>query len=433
MSEFLEKCEEARKLALSFSEPLIVHHHDADGVSSGAIAVAALREAGRKPRTECIKKLDEASIEKLANEKEIIFTDLGGGNRRVNELNDVLIIDHHQTEGIEKPQINPMLFGIDGGDELSASGTAYCVFRVHADLGVVGAVGDMQSPLRGMNRFVMGEGTKSGDVMVENDLRFYGRYCRPLVQFLTYSDDPYIPNISFREDRALSLLSELGIPLLEGERRRVYADLDEGEKTKLISAIARILINTNQLKKTNELLGESYVFPKRPKNETYEANELSTVLNACGRHGRSDVGLRICLGDEDAYAEGRKLLQQHRRMLKQGIEFALGKVQDLGRFYFLDGRGVVDEGIIGIVCGMALRQSWTKPIIGISLGENDTIKASGRAGRALVEGGLNLGKLMGAAGAEAGGIGGGHRIAAGASIPKGSLNSFLVAVGKYFG
>ncbi|HID73118.1 TPA: DHH family phosphoesterase, partial [Candidatus Micrarchaeota archaeon] len=245
--EFLDKCEEARRLALSFNEPLIVHHHDADGLSSGALVAAALRKEGKSFRTECVKKLDDASIDRLMGEPELIFTDLGGGNNRVDELKDVLIIDHHQTEGIGKFQVNPMLFGIDGGDELSSSGAAYCVFRIHADLGIVGAVGDMQSPLRGMNRFVVDEGVKAGEVIVENDLRFYGRYCRPLVQFLTYSDDPYIPNISYREDRALSLLSELGIPLLDGERRRVYADLDEGERKKLISAIAKVLINSNQL------------------------------------------------------------------------------------------------------------------------------------------------------------------------------------------
>jgi len=193
------------------------------------------------------------------------------------------------------------------------------------------------------------------------------------------------------------------------------------------------MINSNQLKKANELLGESYVFPSRPKNETYEANEFSTLLNACGRHGHAEIGLRICLGDEESYSKGRNLLQHHRKMLKQGVEFAHGQVQDLGKFYLLDGRGVVDESIIGIVCGMVLQQRWTKPIIGISLGENDTIKVSGRASRALVELGLNLGALMRESAARAGGIGGGHTIAAGASIPKQSLNEFLASAGKYFG
>ncbi len=430
-SEFLEKCGEARKLALSFKEPLIVHHYDADGISSGAIVAGALSKQGKKFRRECIKKLDDAAIERYAKEKEIIFVDLGGGNKRVNELNDVLVIDHHQTEGIEKFQANPMLHGIDGGDELSAAGTAYCIFREYPDLAVVGSVGDMQSPLSGMNRWVLEQGIEAGDVRVEEDLVFYGRYCRPLVQFLAYSDDPYVPGVSYREDRAEQMLAELGIPLKKDEKWRVYADLNDDEKRALISALAKVLIGANQLKKTNELIGESYIFPKRPRNETFEANEFSTLLNACGRHSQPDVGVRVCLGDESAYGEARELLGLHRKMLRDGVSYASSHVQDMGRFYFLDGRGIIDENIIGIVCGMVLRQRWKSPIIGIAIGDGETIKISSRAPRSLVEKGLNLGELMKKATEKTGGVGGGHRIAAGASIPKDSLNEFLLFAGEF--
>jgi single-stranded-DNA-specific exonuclease len=432
---FLDSCQDARRLALSFRDPLVVHHHDADGVSSGAIVVGALRDAGKSPRSKCIRKLDDGSMEELlkANEREIIFVDLGGGNRRVNELRDVLVIDHHQTSGIEKPQANPMLHGIEGSDELSAAGAAYCVFRSRVDLGVVGAVGDIQSPMKAMNRWVLEQGEKSGDIRVDIDLRFYGRYCRSLVQFLAYSDDPYIPMISYNEERATGLLANLGIELRDGERWRVYADLKEEEKRKLISEITNILVGSNMVKKANDLIGESYVFPRRPKNETYEANEFSTLLNACGRHGRSDIGLRVCLGDESAYNEARELLVFHRRMIRDGIGFATSKVQDLGPFYFLDARGAVDESILGTVCGMVLRATWAKPIIGVSDGENNTIKASSRAPRALVAAGLNLAQVMRAGVEASGGIGGGHRIAAGASIPGDKLNEFLLGAGRELG
>jgi len=431
-SDFFERCVEAKAKAFSFSDPLIVHHHDADGVSSGAIAVAALREKGKNPRTKCIKKLDDAAIDELMNEKEIIFVDLGGGNKRVDELKDVVIIDHHQTQGIRKLQANPMLFNIDGSDELSASGAAYCVFRSSVDLAVVGAVGDMQSPLQGMNRWVLEQGVASKDVKVENDLKFYGRYCRSLIQFLAYSDDPYIPMISYHEDRASKLLENLGIGLKEGsgERWRVYSDLSEDEKKKLISELANMLVNSNMLKKANELIGESYVFPRHQRNETYEANEFSTLLNACGRHGRSDIGLNVCLGDENALVAAKELLSLHRKMIREGIGFASAHIQDLGPFYFLDARGVVDESILGTVCGMALRATWAKPIIGISSGENNTIKVSSRAGRQLILAGLNLATVMGVACEATGGIGGGHKIAAGASIPSDRINEFLIKAGE---
>jgi RecJ-like exonuclease len=438
-SEFLDHCKEARKLALSFSDPLLVHHHDADGVSSGAIVYGALQDIGRKPRTKCIRKLDDKAIDELMNEKEIIFSDLGGGNKRVNELKDVVIIDHHQTEGIEKMQANPMLFGIEGSDELSGSGAAYCVFKNSVDLGIVGAVGDMQSPLHGMNRWVLDQGVQSGEVKIDNDLRFYGRYCRNLLAFLTYSDDPYIPLISYHEDRAQKLLDNLGIPTKTGnskpgtERWRVYADLSEEEKKKLISELANILINCRMVKKVDDLIGESYVFPKHEKDETYEANEFSTLLNACGRHRRSDIGLRVCLGDKTAFDEARALLSMHRKMIREGISFAQNNIQDLGKFFFLDARNVIDESIIGTVIGMVQRATWTKPILGVSNGEDETIKFSSRANRALVEAGLNLASVMAGACEASQGIGGGHKIAAGASIPKGKINEFLLAVGSQLG
>jgi single-stranded-DNA-specific exonuclease len=432
---FFSACEEARRLALSMKDPLVVHHYDADGLSSGALVLSAFLKEGRKVRNDCIKKLDDEAIDRYLGagggkrEAEIIFVDLGGGNRRVNELGDVVVIDHHETEGIEKMQANPLLHGIDGGSELSASGTAFCVFRASPDLGVVGAVGDMMSPLRGMNRFVLEEGGKSGEVAVEDDLRFYGRYCRPLVQFLAYCDDPYIPGITYREERAQELLSELGISMQGGAR--VYADLSRDEKTRLVSALARILSGSGRPLRAEDIIGESYVFPRRPKDETYEANEFSTLLNACGRHGRPEIGVRVCLGDESAREEARKLLQLHRRMLREGISYAGSRLQDLGAFYLLDGRGVIDEGIIGVVCGMSLRQDWKKPVIGIALGGHGTIKISGRSPRALVDGGLDLGRLMKEAAGSLGGVGGGHRIAAGASIPGDSLNGFLLFAGSY--
>ncbi len=438
-SGFLERCAELRTLAFSFKDPLIIHHYDADGVSSGALVAGAFMDEGKSFRRECIKKLDDAAIERYSREPELIFVDLGGGNRRVDELKDVLIIDHHQTEGIGKPQANPMLHGLDGGGELSAAGTAYCVFRKRPDLAIVGAVGDMQHPLAGMNRWVLSEGEKSGDVLVEEDLSFYGRYCRPLVQFLAFCDDPFIPGISYREDKAQELLAELGIGLEKrfpdaGDHKqglRVYADLDDDEKRRLVSALAKILIGGNRMRGLNELIGESYVFPKRQRDETFEANEFSTLLNACGRHSRPEIGVRVCLGDSGAQEEARKLLALHRRSLRDGMSFASNHVQDFGAFYFLDGRGIIDEGIVGVVCGMALSQAWEKPIIGAALGENGTIKISGRSPRGLVEHGMNLSDLMKAACIASGGIGGGHNVAAGASIPEGRINEFLLSAGEY--
>jgi len=50
---FLERCEEARKFAFSMKDPLIVHHYDADGLSSGAIVSGSFQKENRKSRRKC--------------------------------------------------------------------------------------------------------------------------------------------------------------------------------------------------------------------------------------------------------------------------------------------------------------------------------------------------------------------------------------------
>ncbi|MCX6768281.1 MAG: DHH family phosphoesterase [Candidatus Micrarchaeota archaeon] len=428
-SPFLAACAEARRTAFSFSNPLIVHHLDADGVSSGAIVESAFRTDWKKHRRICIKKLGDSEIEQIKDEKEIIFVDLGGGNPRVNELHDVLIIDHHQTKDVTKHQINPLLYGIDGGDELSAAGTAALVFDTHYDLGVVGAVGDMQYPLRGANRLLIEKGKERGELELANELRMFGRYSRPLTQFLAYSDEPYLPGISFNELNAEKLLSDLQIPLQKGERWRTYSDLSETEKKKLVSSLSDLLVEKGKPFIAENLVGETYLLTKREKrSETFDASEFSTMLNACGRHGRPDIGVAVCLGEKWAEEEAAQLLRLHKTRIREGILFARESIVDFGPFLFLDARDKIEDSIVGIVCGMAIGGS-PKPILGIASSEEGrSIKVSARGTRPLINAGLNLGNAMVAGVKISGGVGGGHKIAAGANIPSEKLNEFLTAV-----
>lgn len=432
--QFLAYCEEARTYALSLENPLIVHHYDADGCASGAIVMAAFLKEEKPFRRLCIKKLDDSVIAMLIekNEKNIIFVDLGSGHSGVNNFENVVIIDHHQPlkEIAVKFHVNGMLYGIDGGDELSAASTAYLVFNERVDLGITGAVADQQAPFVGMNRYLLEQGIQKGEVTIENDLCFYGRYARPLLQFLSLSDDPYIPGISYNENNATKLLLDLRIELKHKETWRTYSHLTEEEKKRLVNALVDILVSRGNYKTAKELIAESYVFPKHHKDETYEASEFSTLLNACGRHNAHEVAVRVCLNENGALEEAKKLLLAHKMMIRKGIEFSFNNRQDFGKFYFLDARGIIDEGIIGIVCGITLQYSAKKPMLGVSLGEGNTLKFSGRGTKELIKNGLNLGDVMQYASAGVGGVGGGHKIAAGASIPANRINEFLVLAGE---
>ena len=425
----LEYAEEMRKVAFSFKNPLIVSHYDCDGIAARAIVEYAFRKEWKKYRASSIKKLDDKAIEKLRKENEIIFLDLGSGNEIVNELKDVLIIDHHQPARIEKPQINPWMFGMDGGSEVSSSGVASIVFGVRRDLAIVGALGDMQYPFESMNRYIVENGKQMGEVEEEHDITLYGRHSRPLHAFLAYSDEPYIPTVSYNEENAIKLLDEIGIEAKNGGRWRTYSDLDPSEKKRLVSALAGIMIEYE--KDVGELVGEVYSLPKYDKESImYDAREFSTMLNACGRHKAPDVGVEAALENKAAYEKAEKLLRMHKNAIRDGIVFARDNIVNLGRFYFIDGRKKIYEGIIGIVCGMVMRVSYEIPIIGISESEEGGIKVSSRGNRKMLEKGLNLGGVMKVAAEEVGGIGGGHHLAAGAEIPKDRINEFLLVVGE---
>ena len=65
------------------------------------------------------------------------------------------------------------------------------------------------------------------------------------------------------------------------------------------------------------------------------------------------------------------------------------------------------------------------PLIGFALKDDGQVKASARGTEELVEKGLNLSTAMKKAASCLNGVGGGHNIAAGATIPKGKEEEFL--------
>lgn len=445
---FLERAKEVRQAALKMKNPLVVNHYDCDGLTSGSIACAALEKNGIPHSVKTVRKVDDALLLELKNAPEIIFTDLGGGNAKVNELNgDVVIIDHHQTEGVEKLQLNPHLFGFDGGTEISASGAAYFVFEEMLELAIVGAIGDMEYPLASLNRKIMDRGVEEGKVVAEIDLRMYGRQSRPLPQLLAYADDPYLPGLGGHEERCAQFLEGAGIGKKDG-KWQPYAQLPDEQKKKLVGALAVYMAELSYARmkgkkddaageknpedgglmagKSDFLVGETYVFPHFEKwPELYDSGEFSTMLNACGRHGMPQLGMDICLGRPGAVEKGAELLALHRRALREGIEYAYKSVRDFGPFLFFDGRGVIEDGIVGVVAGMMFPGGRTKPILALSLDEKGKIKVSTRGTKKLVANGLNLGLALHEACEKTGGVGGGHRIAAGASLPPENLDAFL--------
>ncbi len=434
---FTERCAEARAEIERLDDFLVVHHYDADGLCGGALTVAALEMMGKNYNRQCYRKLSPKEINEIksAHEKNIIMVDFGAG--AVEELEgiekNIIIIDHHQGNESSILQVNPMHFGINGSYEMSGASCAYFTFGIRelAPIGIVGAVGDMQAPFIGWNHKMLEEAESAGVARHYTDLCMFGRVSRPLVPFLMYSIDPYLPGLSGNEQNIISFYEELGIELKRGDKWRRYTDLSEDERKTLSSALVALIYEKGMKHHAKHLLGEVYELLTYPENtEMRDASEFSTLLNACGRHDKPDVGVDVLLKREGAYERARNLLEMHRRMLRGGIEYAGTHVVDLGLFYFVDARGVIEDGLIGVVAGMLYGTVGTdKPILAIALDNEGKVKISTRATKELVNKGINLGKALNVS-CEGIGMGGGHTIAAGATIEIEHLNTFLKRFGE---
>lgn len=447
-----EKIREIIEWIKGKKELAVVGHIDADGLCSIAIMLKALEREGKKTSFKSLRQLYPKEIKELREKGEgIVFVDFGSGQldllKKELREEEFAVIDHHQPiEGEEYSlHLNPFFYGIDGGREISGAGMSYLVAREMnkenmdlSVLAVIGAIGDMQDSgegLNGMNKEILNEAIKEGLVKKEKSLRMFGRISRPLIQFLLFSTNPILPELTANEENCVKFLRENGIELKEGKAWRNYEDLSEEEKKKLASAlIVHLIQNGLSERKANELIGDVYTLVKEElKSPLRDAKEFSTLLNACGRHSMYEVGVKVCLGERgEYYRKALDLLLEHRKQLREGLELIeRNGLMEEREFYYFDAGNAVKEELVGVIAGMLYGsriELRDKPIIAFARErEGKGLKVSGRATNELAEKGINLGKILREVCNELSeeSVGGGHKQAAGAKIKETEKEKFL--------
>ncbi|NLV09392.1 recombinase RecJ [Halomicrobium mukohataei] len=455
---------------------LLASHIDADGLTSAAVASLALERAGIPFEVVFKKQLDETEIASIAAREydTVLFTDFGSGqldviseHERAGDFEPV-IADHHQPAVVDGQSpsasgkesraaetefhLNPLLVGLDGASELSGAGASYVLARALAEVGeteppdgnrdlaglaVVGAVGDMQAvdgELVGANTGIVEEGVAAGVLEEGTDLTLYGKQTRPLPKLLEYATEVPIPGISNDEAGAIRFLESLGLDLKRSGEWRTWADLTDDERQTVASALVQRAVERGvPADDIQTLIGTTYTLTEEPTGtELRDASEFSTLLNATARYERADVGLAVCRGDREAALDrAQTLLSNHRRNLSEGLTL----IQERGvthedNVQWFDAGSAIRETIVGIVAGMALGTADVdadKPILAFASKDDDETKVSSRGTGPLVGRGLDLSAVMREAARSVGGDGGGHDIAAGATVPAGKEQAFVDA------
>ncbi len=422
----------------------VVTHIDADGLTSGSIAFSALARRGANVLVRSIPDLDQRAIMALAEEKHdfYIFTDLG--STLVNELSSALgsnflVIDHHQLPEADVGNplvVNAWQFGYDGGREASSSTMAYLLAvalddqnKDLAPLAVVGAVADRQDAgpgrsLGGLNRRALEDAQSAGLLMVSKDLLFHGRETRPVHEAIALTSSPFIQGLSGSKDATLAALVKGGIALKANGRWRALSELSNDEKKKLLEVLLSFLPPTSSAENTvAELIGEVYTLELEDSfTPLRDAREFATMLNACGRMDAAGVGISICIGDRgDSLKEGTRTLSEYRLKINkfmQGILQDPARIQVIGGAALVIGDDLVDERLLGPVASIlaSTQRLKDKVVVARTRSGDAELKFSSRVGDSHL-GRVNLGIIMREAAEAAGGVGGGHTMAAGAKIP----------------
>jgi RecJ-like exonuclease len=448
---FVEQVSRAAKIFKAVAKQKKVKlfsHLDADGLCSVAIMTKMMLREGISFEVRIVKQLTADVIEKIeASENDVLlFTDLGSGQlkslQKFFDKTQVFILDHHEPEkasNINLFHMNPLVFM---EEEMSASMICYLFAKSInvantqlADLAAVGAVGDEQDEkweFKGSAKKIIEEGEMIGKISVSKGMRLYGRNTRPIHKALANSFDPFIPGISGDESAAVQFLSEVGIDIKQNGEWKKLKDLTTEEQQKLASAIIMERMKLSDVS-AEDIFGDNYTLVGRPE-EIEDAREFATMLNACGRLGRYDVALRLCLNDTSALILAAEVIEAYRKILSESLEIFRTNPQIVTKTNFANYllfENKVPDTIVGTITSIALNSSMVdagKPVLGFVDTENNMVKISARVSREVKN--INLRDVVVFAAKAVGGEAGGHMMAAGGLIAKGKEKEFIQAADK---
>jgi single-stranded-DNA-specific exonuclease len=444
---------------------LVVHHIDADGVTSGAIAATALERAGVAYRTLAVKSMDqlhqdlihqtlankdspEGSASLASGESALWFCDLGSTAYMQFPAAQRLVCDHHQLvrDGSEEsfPHVNPLLDGLSG-EELSGAGCAYLVAAALDErnldllpLALVGASADLQDrktgAFHGANAVLLQQGVAAGLLEARTDLAFFGPQTRPLRKFLALAE-PAVPTATGSQRTAEAFLLSLGIPLQDDAGERTWARLTPEEQRAVRTALVERLVATGLADRAERLWRTVVTVRRESPGPSRELQECGTLLNGTARYGRPEIGLAVARGDRGAaYSEALSLLLDHRKHLSSAIDaMARRGVTELTGVQHVHLEDSVLDTVVGIVCGMALDGLGLRrdlALVAFAWTPDGRTKVSSRSPHELQARGIDLALAMREAAAAFEGQGGGHKGAAGATIPRGCEGPFIAHVDR---
>lgn len=417
----------------------LITHYDADGISAGAVLSRTVMKYQKGFHTTFIDSFPE----KVPKGSPIIFTDIGNSYLdRISEIEEtVIVLDHHEVRDNnssipdleDKVFINPHDHGIDGSQEVSG-GTLALLLAITYDntnweealYGLAGAAADKQAigGFTGLNLQLLEASLDKGHLEKRTGLFIDGE---SIQNALMKACDPYFPGISGEKKKIKKILEDLEI---DPDAKLESIGLEK--KRKLNSLLVLSLLKRDiPVDVIESIYGTHYISP----HDGLEVDILYKLLNSCARNDRPGLGLSLCLGDNKAFYEAKEIRDRYRKQMIENLKTLEERIEKKENIqYFYEEKKTRKGELAGL--GMLYLLEQDMPVLGLTELDED-VDISARATKNMVEQGLDMGELCDRLAERLGGDGGGHDIAAGATVEKDKIDAFLKAmdeeVGKLLG
>ena len=438
VEDIAELNKKAVEVVLSFPRSTrvrVVSHYDADGITAAGVLCTALYRKGYDFHATLMRNPFTKGFDRLAKQgnKLVIFSDMGSGQiEMMKKLGcPCIIFDHHQYY-TEKPgsdilQINANLCGIDGNYEASGATLAYS-FACALDpanedlcsLALAGAIGDKQhiGGIRGFNKQILDIALEKKYLTERVGIKLYGDSVSDALRF---SIDPYYPGLSGNKEEIQRVLSKLDI-----KEEALLNELDETRKIRLQSYLLFHLIRAGCQQGVLDI-----AIRTRYYSEVLgcELERFADLLDACGKNQYRSLGLSLCLGGVSLFPEAVQVEKDYKQKILDALQVLEGDGvhETPGMRFFYSERSSLGGVIAGIAVNYLLDEE--KPLFSIAR-KDDEIHVSARGNQRLVKRGLDLGGALKQVSSELDGHGGGHKIAAGATLAVEKEQEFLEELDK---
>ncbi len=411
-----ERLERARKIIEEGDEFRILTHYDVDGVCSAGIIAHHLLKRGKRFHISFFRNANQDEImEIVKGEDYAIITDMGSSF--VSQLKgNIVVLDHHKPRGDSEDvvHINPHLFGFDGTKDACASTLAFMLTEEKDMLRffLAGIFGDKQylDGISGYNKEIF----EKYNLKLVKEPVLKGK----VVDAIVYSTEPVFPGLSGNYMAVEEMLSSIGIDPAD-----TVENLDSEKRTKLFSLLTLNLLEHSRIPSAGRMLSDYDV------NHEGSARVMAELIDAAARTDNQGVALSYILGSRDALNRMEILRNEYKGKVIEAVEDMLENLFEKEYIQYFYVKDSYLTGTVSTIGSLYLLDP-SKAVIAIYLGEKAHISA--KCSRELAKK-IHLGDILNSLAPKYSGHGGGHSVAAGATIDADRVDEFLEELNSTIG